>query len=64
MGNSYASDEFLFSFDGRINRAKYWFALYAGMVTCLVRLVFLMFLVFALNIVLGTSRQVVSPQHL
>jgi uncharacterized membrane protein YhaH (DUF805 family) len=55
MGNSYTSDEFLFSFEGRINRAKYWFTLYAGMVTCLVRLVFLMFLVFALNIVLGTS---------
>jgi uncharacterized membrane protein YhaH (DUF805 family) len=55
MGNSYTSDEFLLSFDGRINRAKYWFTLYAGMVTCLVRLVFLMFLVFALDVVFGTS---------
>ncbi len=55
MGNSYTRDEFLFSFEGRINRAKYWFALYAGMVTCLVRLAFLGFLVFALDAIFGTS---------
>ncbi len=55
MDNDWTSDEFLFSFEGRINRAKYWFALYAGMISCLVRLVFLVFLVFALNAIFGTS---------
>src|SRR6202011_2475161 len=42
-------NDLLFSFEGRINRAKYWFALYAGVISCLVRLVFLVFQVFALN---------------
>src|SRR5258708_22785189 len=55
IDNDWTSDEFLFSFEGRINRAKYWFALYAGMISCLVRLVFLVFLVFALNAIFGTS---------
>ncbi len=26
MANSYTSKEFLFGFEGRINRAKFWFA--------------------------------------
>ena len=52
MDNNSTSDEFLFSFEGRINRAKYWYALYAGVIVCLVRLVFL---VFALNAIFGTS---------
>ena len=30
MDNSWNSDEFLFGFEGRFNRAKYWYALYAG----------------------------------
>ena len=41
MDNSWTSNEFVFSFEGRINRAKYWYALYAGMISCLVRLVVL-----------------------
>jgi uncharacterized membrane protein YhaH (DUF805 family) len=49
MDNSYTSNAFLFSFEGRINRAKYWYALCASMISCLVRLVFLVFLMFALN---------------
>jgi uncharacterized membrane protein YhaH (DUF805 family) len=48
-------NDLLFSFEGRINRAKYWFALYAGVISCLVRLVFLVFQVFALNAIFGTS---------
>jgi uncharacterized membrane protein YhaH (DUF805 family) len=52
MDNSWTSDEFLFSFEGRFNRAKYWYALYAGMISCLVRLVLL---VFALGVIFGAS---------
>jgi uncharacterized membrane protein YhaH (DUF805 family) len=44
-----------FSFEGRINRAKYWYALYAGMISCLVRLVLLVFFVFALDAIFGAS---------
>jgi uncharacterized membrane protein YhaH (DUF805 family) len=55
MDDSLTSDEFLLSFDGRINRTKYWYALYIGMTSCLVRLVFLVFWVFALNAIFGTS---------
>jgi uncharacterized membrane protein YhaH (DUF805 family) len=36
MDNSYTSNEFLFSFRGRINRAKYWYALFASSAACLV----------------------------
>lgn len=39
MDNSWTSNEFLFSFEGRINRAKYWYALYAGVINCLFLLV-------------------------
>jgi uncharacterized membrane protein YhaH (DUF805 family) len=52
MDNSWTSDEFLLSFEGRINRAKFWYALYVGMISCLVRLVFL---VFALDVIFGGS---------
>src|SRR5438445_11299072 len=55
MDNNSTSDEFLFSFEGRINRANYWHALYVGVIDCLVRLVFLVFWVFALNAIFGTS---------
>jgi uncharacterized membrane protein YhaH (DUF805 family) len=36
MDNSYTSNAFLFGFEGRINRAKYWYAFCAGMISCLV----------------------------
>jgi uncharacterized membrane protein YhaH (DUF805 family) len=36
MDNSYTSNAFLFSFEGRINRAKYWYAAFASMAPCLV----------------------------
>jgi uncharacterized membrane protein YhaH (DUF805 family) len=55
MDNSSISDEFLLSFDGRINRPTFWYALYIGMISCLVRLVFLVFWVFALDAIFGTS---------
>jgi hypothetical protein len=34
MDNSYTSSEFLFSFKGRINRAKYWYAVFASSAFC------------------------------
>jgi uncharacterized membrane protein YhaH (DUF805 family) len=55
MGDHSISDEFLLSFDGRINRAKYGYALYVGAISCLVRLAFLLFWVFALDAIFGTS---------
>jgi uncharacterized membrane protein YhaH (DUF805 family) len=55
MDNNSTSDEYLLSFDGRFNRAQYWYALYAGMIACLVRLVLLVFLAFALDVIFGTS---------
>jgi uncharacterized membrane protein YhaH (DUF805 family) len=55
MDNSSTSDEVLLSFEGRINRAELCYALYAGMISCLVRLIFLVFLVFVLNVIFGTS---------
>jgi uncharacterized membrane protein YhaH (DUF805 family) len=36
MANSLTSNEFLFSFDGRINRVKYWYALFASVISCLI----------------------------
>jgi uncharacterized membrane protein YhaH (DUF805 family) len=48
-------NDLLFSFEGRINRAQYWYALYVGIIHCLSRLVFLVFLVFVLNAIFGTS---------
>jgi len=51
MGNSYTSNEFLFSFQGRINRAKYWYALFASSAACLV---FLSILAFAIAGVFGS----------
>jgi uncharacterized membrane protein YhaH (DUF805 family) len=38
MANSYTSNEFLFSFRGRINRAKYWYAGFASSAFCSVLL--------------------------
>jgi len=61
MDDHSTSDEFLLSFDGRINRATYGYALYAGMIACLVRLAFLVFFVFALDAIFGTS---VTSVHL
>ena len=34
MDNSYTSNEFLFSLKGRINRAKYWYAVFASSAFC------------------------------
>jgi len=36
MDNSWTSNEFLFSFEGRINRAKYWYAVFASSAACMV----------------------------
>jgi uncharacterized membrane protein YhaH (DUF805 family) len=50
MDNSYTSNAFLFSFEGRINRAKYWYALFASSAACLV---FLSILAFAIGAITG-----------
>jgi uncharacterized membrane protein YhaH (DUF805 family) len=55
MDNNSISDKVLLSFEGRINRAKFCYALYAGIISCVVRLVFLIFLVFVLDAIFGTS---------
>jgi len=55
MDNNQTSDEFLLSFEGRLNRAKYWYALLVGVIDCLVRLVSLVFFAFALDVIFGTS---------
>ena len=34
MDNSYTSNQFLFSFQGRINRARYWYAAFASSAFC------------------------------
>ena len=46
MDHTYTSNEFLFSFKGRINRAKYWYAAFASGISCL-------FFLFVLALVLG-----------
>jgi uncharacterized membrane protein YhaH (DUF805 family) len=53
MDNSWTSNELLFSFEGRINRAKYWYALYAGMISfplCLVVLALALSAIFGVSI--------------
>ena len=52
MDNSYTSNTFLFSFEGRINRAKYWYALFASSAACLV---FLSILAFAIGHIFGAG---------
>src|SRR5258708_12697946 len=52
MDNSYTSTAFLFSFEGRINRAKYWYALFASSAACLV---FLSILAFAIGSIFGAG---------
>jgi uncharacterized membrane protein YhaH (DUF805 family) len=53
MDNSYTSNEFLFSFEGRINRAKYWYAAFASGISCL-------FFLFVLALALGSMFGVAS----
>jgi uncharacterized membrane protein YhaH (DUF805 family) len=55
MDNHSISDEVLLSFDGRLDRANFCYALYVGMTACLLRLVLLVFAVFGLNAIFGTS---------
>jgi uncharacterized membrane protein YhaH (DUF805 family) len=52
MDNSWTSNEFLFGFEGRINRAKYWYALFASTISCGV---FLGLWAFALGAIFGTG---------
>lgn len=54
MDNSWIS-EFLHSFEGRIDRAKFWYALYAGMIYGVVCLIFLVGLAFVLGAIFGAS---------
>ena len=50
MDNSYTSNEFLFGFEGRINRAKYWYASLASQISCAV---FLWILALVLGAIFG-----------
>lgn len=43
-------NQFLFGFEGRINRAKYWYAFFASMMSCLV---FMLALAFAIAVIFG-----------
>jgi uncharacterized membrane protein YhaH (DUF805 family) len=52
MDDSWTSNKFLFSFRGRINRAKYLYALFASSTACLV---FLAMLAFVIGRILGVS---------
>jgi uncharacterized membrane protein YhaH (DUF805 family) len=49
---SMVSNEFLFSFKGRINRAKYWYAVFASSIACLV---FLSILSSAIGRIFGVA---------
>jgi uncharacterized membrane protein YhaH (DUF805 family) len=55
MDSNSISDEVLLSFEGRISRAEFCYALYVGTISCLVRLVFLVFVIFTLDAIFGTS---------
>jgi uncharacterized membrane protein YhaH (DUF805 family) len=52
MDNGYTSNAFLFSFEGRINRAKYWYAIVASSVACMV---FLSIVAYVIAGVFGVS---------
>jgi uncharacterized membrane protein YhaH (DUF805 family) len=52
MGNSLTSNEFLFSFESRINRAKYWYAVFASSAACLA---FLSVVAFAIGGIFGSK---------
>jgi uncharacterized membrane protein YhaH (DUF805 family) len=45
-------NQFLFGFEGRINRAKYWYALFASMIFCLV---FMAVAAFAIGHIFGAA---------
>jgi uncharacterized membrane protein YhaH (DUF805 family) len=52
-------NQFLFGFEGRINRAKYWYALFASLISCLV---FIFALAFAIGIIFGAHVTSVDVQ--
>jgi uncharacterized membrane protein YhaH (DUF805 family) len=52
-------NQFLFGFEGRINRAKYWYALFASMCFCLV---FMGVAAFAISQIFGASVKSVHVQ--
>jgi uncharacterized membrane protein YhaH (DUF805 family) len=52
-------NQFLFGFEGRINRAKYWYALFASMISCLV---FMLALALAIGIIFGVHVKSVDIQ--
>jgi uncharacterized membrane protein YhaH (DUF805 family) len=52
-------NQFLFGFEGRINRAKYWYALFASMCFCLV---FMGVAAFAISLIFGASVKSVHVQ--
>jgi len=45
-------NQFLFGFEGRINRAKYWYALFASMAFCLV---FMAMAAFVISVIFGAT---------
>jgi uncharacterized membrane protein YhaH (DUF805 family) len=52
-------NQFLFGFEGRINRAKYWYAVFASLISCLV---FMLALAFAIGIIFGAHVTSVDVQ--
>ena len=52
MDNSFTSNEFLFSFEGRINRVKYWYAVFASSISCTV---FISILALVIGGIFGAS---------
>jgi uncharacterized membrane protein YhaH (DUF805 family) len=50
--DSIVSNRFLFSFEGRINRLKYWYALFASLIS---GLFFLFVLAFAIGVIFGAG---------
>jgi uncharacterized membrane protein YhaH (DUF805 family) len=55
MDDNSINNEVLLSFDGRLDRAGFCYALYVGLTSCVVRLVFLVFWAFTLAAIFGTS---------
>ena len=54
-------NQFLFGFEGRINRAKYWYALFASMIFCLV---FMTVAAFAIGHIFGAAIKSVQVELL
>jgi uncharacterized membrane protein YhaH (DUF805 family) len=61
MDNGYTSNAFLFGFEGRINRAKYWYAIVASSFACMV---FLSIVAYAIGGITGAGVESVNLDFL